>query len=111
MVCNRGSSYKFVLNELPFAREEIFVDASSSGGVGGFQGDNYFLIPNQDLEIFQKMDAKYHDQVKKLSPPRTIPIAYWELLAAMVGVVCFIPSCSGQIVRLNSDNSDAVAWL
>ena len=29
----------------------------------------------------------------------------------MVGIVCFIPFCRGQIIRLNSDSSNAVAWL
>ena len=29
----------------------------------------------------------------------------------MIGVVCFVPDCRGCIVRLNSDNSNAVAWL
>ena len=38
-------------------------------------------------------------------------IAYLELLAAMIAVVCFAPKCSGHIVRLNCDNSDAVSWL
>ena len=27
---NRGSSYRFVLNQLPFAANEIFVDAAST---------------------------------------------------------------------------------
>ena len=34
-----------------------------------------------------------------------------ELLAAMIGVVCFIPDSTRCIVRLNSDSTDAVAWL
>ena len=46
----------------------------------------------------------------KVTPP-TFPIAYVELLAAMIGIVCFSRGCAGQIVRLNCDNSDAVAWL
>ena len=33
---NRGSSYRFVLNQLPFAANEIFVDAATSWGIGGF---------------------------------------------------------------------------
>ena len=34
-----------------------------------------------------------------------------ELLAALLGIICFIPSNRGRIIRLNSDNFDAVAWL
>ena len=40
-----------------------------------------------------------------------LPIAYLELLAALIAIVCFAPRCRGQIVRLNCDNSNAVAWL
>ena len=40
-----------------------------------------------------------------------MPIAYVELLAAMIGIICFSPRCAGQIVRLNCDNAGAVAWL
>ena len=44
-------------------------------------------------------------------PRPALPIAYLELLAAMISVVCFIPQCYSQIVRINCDNTDAVAWL
>ena len=111
MVCNRGSSYKFILNQLPYATDEIFVDASSSWGIGGFQGDRYFLVPNIDIEVFQILGRKYNTQTSRRDSPQRLPIAYIELLAAMIGVVCFIPFCRNRIVRLNSDNTDAVAWL
>ena len=38
-----------------------------------------------------------------------LPIAYLELLAALIGIVCFSPF--SQLVILNCDNTDAVAWL
>ena len=41
--------------------------------------------------------------------PEKLPIAYLELLAALIGIICFAPLCRGQIVRLNCDNTDAVA--
>ena len=43
--------------------------------------------------------------------PEKLPIAYLELLAALVGIVCFSPLCRSRLARLNCDNTDAVAWL
>ena len=92
---NRGSSYKFVLNELPFSQNEIFVDASSSWGIGGFLGDSYFSIPNGDLEIFSDLSRRYRTRgSSKDSPSHRLHISYVELLAAMIGIICFIPSCT-----------------
>ena len=108
---NRGLSYKFVLNELPFAPEEIFVDAAKSYGIGGFYGDTYFQFNNQELDTFQQIQQRCGRRNTKNSTPCSMPIAYLELLAAMIGIICFSPRCAGQIVRLNCDNSDAVAQL
>ena len=44
-------------------------------------------------------------------PRQRLPIAYLELLAALIGIVCFSPLCRSQLVILNCDNTDAVAWL
>ena len=51
LTLNRGLSYSYVLNELPFARDEIFVDAASSWGVGGFCGDRWFQLKNHELQL------------------------------------------------------------
>ena len=45
LVRSRGSSYNFILNQLPYAPDKIYVDASS-WGIVSFQGDGYFLFPN-----------------------------------------------------------------
>ena len=44
-------------------------------------------------------------------PSSGLPIAYLELLAAMVAIVCFSPLCPQRLVKLNCDNTGAVAWL
>ena len=54
LIKNCGSSYDFLLYQIPWATEEIFVDASS-WGIGGFLGDNYFLFPNSDLQQFHNL--------------------------------------------------------
>ena len=40
-----------------------------------------------------------------------LPIAYLELLAALVAVSCFAKVCAQKIVYLYSDNVSAVRWL
>ena len=111
MIRNRGISYDFVLNKLPFAQEEIFVDASSSWGIGGFHGDSYFAYSNRDLEIIYNMFRECRTKSDIQPLPHGLPIAYRELLAAMIGIVLFVPACGGCIIRLNSDNANAVSWL
>ena len=108
---NRGLSYDFVLNRLDFAREKIFVDASSSWGIGGCHGNRYFQFPNTVLRRFSKLFAECtHKNHLKISFG-ALPIANLELFSAMVGVICFIPRCRSQIVGLNCDNMNVVACL
>ena len=66
-------------------------------------GDNYFLFPSCDIQLFRNLVSD--DTSEKLA------IAYLELLAAMIAVICFTPLCQDQCVRLNCDNSAAVVWL
>ena len=108
---NRGSSYRFVLNQLPRLSSEIFVDAASTWGIGGLLGQCYFQYSNHEVRQFHDLfeDCR-HKKYMEISSER-LPIAYLELLAAMIAVVCFAPKCSGHIVRLNCDSSDAVTWL
>ena len=42
---NRGSTFSFILNELPRSEYAIFVDASTEWGIGGCCGPAYFLYP------------------------------------------------------------------
>ena len=104
-------SYDFILGKLPFSRDEIFVDASSSWGIGGFLGYNYFYYSNRDLRPFHQLFAECTNKTCMDIPINSLPIAYLELLAAMLSVVCFAHQCQGQRVRLNCDNPNAVAWL
>ena len=69
-------------------------------------GDNYFQFRNHELQVFQDIFAQCEGRVTE-----PFPIAYVELLAATVGIICISPRCAGQIVRLNCDNAGAVAWL
>ena len=101
-------SYAFILGKLPYARDEIFVDASSSWGIGGFLGDNFFYYSNRDLQPFHQLFSECTDKACMDIPLQSLPIAYLELLAAMMSIVCFAHHCQGQIVRLNCDNSNAV---
>ena len=76
---NRGSSYTFVLGKLPRGSHDIFVDASTEWGIGGYYGANYFLYPWNTLRNF---GADY--------------IARKELLAALVGLYCFQAHVGGR---------------
>ena len=50
---NRGISYNFILGKLEHGKHAWFVDASTSWGIGGCAGYNYFMVKNSDLhEIF-----------------------------------------------------------
>ena len=42
---NRGSSFAFILNNLPKAKNAVFVDASTEWGVGGCYGTAYYSFP------------------------------------------------------------------
>ena len=103
--------YDFILDKLPYAPEEIFVDAASSWGIGGFYGDNYFMIPIRDLARFHKIFDECRDKHQMDISPKILSIAYLELLAALISIVCFSALCRGRIVRLNCDNTNAVSWL
>ena len=39
---NRGLRYAYILNALPAERRRIFVDAASTGGIGGYASYTYF---------------------------------------------------------------------
>ena len=46
---NRGIPYKYITNSLPRAQTLTFVDASTSIGIGGVHGYDYFLLVHGDL--------------------------------------------------------------
>ena len=85
---------KFILNDLARAEYNIFVDATTSWGIGGCCGPNYFCIPWSELDTFN-----------------TDFIARKELLACLVAVFCFGDIISNRLVTLFTDNQNVVAWL
>ena len=69
------------------------------------------MYPNSELNRFHQLFSQCKHKALMGIPRKLLPIAYLELLAALISITCFIPQCPGQLVRLNCDNSDAVAWL
>ena len=45
LLSNRGLSFDYILGNLPRSKYDIFVDASTSWGIGGCCGALYFMVP------------------------------------------------------------------
>ena len=69
------------------------------------------MVKNTKLhEIF----ALYHRETQKNLmniPSSRLPIAYIELIAALVGVSIFSKYEPNKVINIFSDNTDVVAWL
>ena len=50
---NVGITFDFVLGKLPHCSNDIFVDASTEWGIGGYCGLDYFLFPWAELALFE----------------------------------------------------------
>ena len=50
--CNRGLPFDYVMNKYPAVKTPIFVDASSSWGIGGVHGYEFFSFPHDDLQPY-----------------------------------------------------------
>ena len=50
LIRNRGLPYKYITNSLPQAPNPTFVDASTSIGLGGVNGYDYFSLLHGDLK-------------------------------------------------------------
>ena len=108
---NEGISFSYILNEMAYADDEWFVDASTTWGIGGLASTNYFLVPNEDLK---ELYALVENAPKTDYPPLRrsgLPIAYIELIAALAALSVFSHLNRNQLILLNSDNTDVVAWL
>ena len=101
---NRGLSFQYVRNRYPAVSSPIFVDASTSWGIGGVHGHNYFSIPHSDIQPFICRSPGWE------SYPQ-VPVARLELLASLVAIQLFAGRYSKHIIVLYSDNSNVVAWL
>ena len=55
--------------------------------------------------LYEKCPDKSHFEI----PKNRLPIAYIELIAALVGFSLFAPHAQNTIVLLFSDNTDVVA--
>ena len=108
---NMGVSYNFLLYKLQNSKEEWFVDASTSWGIGGCCGYKYFSINNSKLFRFFGLYNNCKSKSDMLIPYTRLPIAYLELLAALVGLAAFLAFHPNSVVRLNTDNTDVVSWL
>ena len=80
---NRGVTFDFILGKLPRCPDDIFVDASTSWGIGGVCGNLYLRIPWSQLLEFKEDD-----------------IARKELLACLVAIYCFPQRMFGRVVKL-----------
>ena len=108
---NIGISFEYVLNQLDLAEDEWFVDASTSWGIGGCSGSRYFSIPNKGLIPLFSLFGAYPDLGAMRVPSHRLPIAYIELLAALVALSVFSEFYPNRVMLLNTDNTDVVAWL
>ena len=94
LAINKGASYDFVLNRLPTARADIYVDAADSWGLGGYCGRYYFLIPWHKLQYVT-------EEI----------IARKELLACLISIFCFGDCIARKMLRIWTDNDCAYHWL
>ena len=101
---NRGLPFSFLLNKLPAVSTPIFVDASTSWGIGGVHGSDFFSMSHHDLRTPIQTCPGWGTY------PR-VPIARLELLAAYVAVHLFARRYPGHYVILYTDNTNVVAWL
>ena len=92
LTVNRGVTFAYLTDALPRSKDDVFVDASSSWGIGGICGSAYFKYSWDELKIIQP-DI----------------IARMELLACLVALTCFSNTLSGKIVRIYCDTENAVA--
>ena len=89
---NKGTSFDFVLNRLPRTKSNIFVDASTSQGVGGCCGSYFFYMSWANL--------------KRLKITEDF-IARKELLACIVAIMIFEDVIQHRLLRLHTDNDSA----
>ena len=98
---NQGISYDFTLGRLPFAKNEWFIDASTSYECGGIAGYRYFSIKNSRC-----MKSHFFGQEIRFDD---VTIAYRELLSAVIAFLCFAPHTPSSLVRINTDNQNVVS--
>ena len=69
------------------------------------------MVKNTELfEIFALYHRETHKNLMNI-PSSRLPIAYIELVAALVGISVFSKYESNKVINIFSDNTDVVAWL
>ena len=91
-------------SNLPAERRRIFVDAASTGGIGGYASYTYFFVNlHRLIPHLRRCDG--------WSAFPRVDIAWLELFAAFVAIDLFAAKSPGHLVVLYSDNTNVVAWL
>ena len=99
---NRGLHFSFILGELPRITDLFLVDASLSGGIGGYWGLRYFSMSIAQLKPWLVACDGWG------SFPN-VDIAWLELLAACAAVYSFAQAASQRLLMVCSDNTNVVA--
>ena len=101
---NRGLPFGYILDELPEEPRRIYVDAASTGGIGGYAAYTYFSVPLKRLSPFLRRCSGW------AAFPR-VDIAWLELFAAYAAIDLFAARSPGHYLVLYTDNMNALAWL
>ena len=101
---NRGLPFGYILDGLPIENRKIYVDAASTGGIGGYAEYTYFMAPLSQLSTFLRRCSGW------AKFPR-VDIAWLELFAAYVAIDLFAARSPGHYMILYTDNMNVVAWL
>ena len=83
-------------------RPPLFVDASLSGGIGGYCGLLYFSLSIEQLQPWLRTCDEWEMFPK-------VDIAWLELLAACTALYVFAQRVTQRILTLYSDNTNVVA--
>ena len=108
---NEGVPFTYILNQMVCSMDVWFADASTSWGIGGCAGTRYFSHPNDALTNLYSLFGAFPDQGAMRVPSHRLPIAYIELLAALVAMSVFSKFFPNMLIVLNTDKTDVVAWL
>ena len=101
---NRGLRFTYILSTLPRETRSIYVDAASTGGIGGWAAYYYFITPLRLL-------GPHVCRCDGWSSFPRVDIAWLELFAAYVAIDLLAPQSPAHIITLYSDNTNVVAWL
>ena len=79
--------------------------------MGGLADNLYYAVENDMLHQFFILYSRCNNKHEMQIPSERLPIAYLELLTTLMALTCFAIHHSWTLIRLNTDNTDVVAWL